>query len=360
MTMLAVLALLALWRPAVSQAPPQELDFAPVGVRYAADANPARRAIDHDTIGRARFNVVAAPADATGQTTALTRVDRPALGAPPASVAVRTSDLGIVPITATTTAETVKETAWTLFARGSRGVIFDDWLALQQNAAALAEASAFAQTITSNMALYAPLRHVEQTGARAIAVKGGEGSVESALARVSRGAAAHRRQPRRRSAAGRVDLSARGARGGLAEHAERRFRQLRRRSDRPVLRTHPARARCPGADDPQAVEVGRQLQSFDGLSAGQPVRHHRRAPPDRAGRAQHATARRLGGGGPAVVPQVREHAAGRRVQDSRRLQHGRAPDRRPAAPRRHHVFLGQSRPGHGARRARSSGRRRWS
>ena len=79
MTMLAVLALLALWPPAVSQAPPQELDFAPVGVRYAADANPTRRAIDYDTIGRARFNVVAAPADATGQMTALTRVDRPAL-----------------------------------------------------------------------------------------------------------------------------------------------------------------------------------------------------------------------------------------------------------------------------------------
>jgi hypothetical protein len=179
MTRLAVLVLLALWLPAVPQLQPQELDFAPVGVRYAADANPARRAIDHDTIGRARFNVVAAPADATAQTTALTRVDRPALGAPAASVAVRTSDLGIVPITATTTAETVKETAWTLFARGSRGVIFDDWLALQQNAAALAEASAFAQTITSNMALYAPLRHVEQTGARAIALKGGEDSVET-------------------------------------------------------------------------------------------------------------------------------------------------------------------------------------
>jgi hypothetical protein len=148
MSRLAVLALLALWLPPVSQPTPQELDFVPVGVRYAADPDPARRAIDQDTIGRARFNVVAAQADVAEPTTTLTRVDRPSLGAPPATVV-------------------------------GPGVIFDDWLGMQQNPAALAEASAFAQTITSNMALYAPLRHVEQTGARAIALKGGEESVEA-------------------------------------------------------------------------------------------------------------------------------------------------------------------------------------
>ena len=41
---------------------------------------------------------------------------------------------------------------------------------LQQNTAALAEASAFAETITRNMALYAPLRRVDPTGPRAIAL----------------------------------------------------------------------------------------------------------------------------------------------------------------------------------------------
>ena len=179
MTKLAVAALLVVWLAPISQPSPQELDFVPVGVRYAADPDPARRAIDHDTIGRARFNVVAAPADGTQQIATLTRVDRPSLGAPPASVVVQASDLGVIRITAATTGENVKEAAWTLLARGSRGVIFDDWLGMQQNAAALAEASAFAQTITSNMALYAPLRHVEQTGARAIALKGGEESVEA-------------------------------------------------------------------------------------------------------------------------------------------------------------------------------------
>jgi hypothetical protein len=178
MTRLAVLALLALSLPPASQPAPQEIDFVPVGVRYAADPGPGRRTIDYDTIGRARFNVVAAPADGTRQTTTLTRVDRPSLAAPPATVAVQTADLGVIRITAATTAENVKEAAWTLIARGSRGVIFDNWLELQQNAAALAEASAFAQAITSNMALYAPLRHVDKTGARAIALKGDEGSVE--------------------------------------------------------------------------------------------------------------------------------------------------------------------------------------
>ena len=179
MTRLAVLALLALGLPPVLQPSSQELDFVPVGVRYAADSNAVRRAIDHDTIRSARFNVVAAPADAALQTTTLTRLDRPSLGTPPASLVARSTDLGVVPIMAATSAENVRESAWTLFARGSRGVIFDDWLGMQQNAAALAEASAFAQTITSNMALYAPLRHVEQTGARAIALKGGEESVEA-------------------------------------------------------------------------------------------------------------------------------------------------------------------------------------
>jgi hypothetical protein len=177
MIKLAALWLLALWLP--PQATPRELDFVAVGVRYAADASPARRTIDHDIIGRAMFNVVAAPADGTQPAATLTRVDRPSMGAPPASIVVQASDLGVMRITPATTAEDVKETAWTLLARGSRGVIFDGWDELQQNAAALAEASAFARTITSNMALYAPLRHVERTGARAITLKGDEGSVEA-------------------------------------------------------------------------------------------------------------------------------------------------------------------------------------
>jgi hypothetical protein len=172
-------------RTPIPQAPPQELDFVPVGVRYAAAAEPGRRAIDHDTIRRARFNVVvttvttAAPADAAQETTTLTRIDQPVIGGPPASLVIRSAQLGIVPITAATSAEDVKETAWTMFGHGVRGVIFEDWAGLQQNAGALAEASAFAETITRNMALYAPLRHVERDGARSIGLAGGEDNVDA-------------------------------------------------------------------------------------------------------------------------------------------------------------------------------------
>jgi hypothetical protein len=179
MTRPAVLALLAFWLAPVAQAPPVELDFVPIGVRYAVNAEPARRAIDLDAIRRARFNAAAAASDAAGQTTALTRLDRPATSQPPVSLVIRSSDVGIVPITTTTSAETVRVTAWTLFARGARGVIFDDWSSLQQNAAAFTEASAFSEAITRNMALYAPLRHVEPTGARAFMLKGGQDSVEA-------------------------------------------------------------------------------------------------------------------------------------------------------------------------------------
>ena len=61
-----------------------------------------------------------------------------------------------------------------------------------------------------------------------------------------------------------------------------------------------------------------------------------------------------------VLPQVREPAAGRRVQDPRRLQHGGAAHRRRARRRRHHLLVRQSRPGDGARRprARRAGGRR--
>ena len=58
-------------------------------------------------------------------------------------------------------------------------MIFDDWSVLQQNSAALAEAAAFAETITRNMALYAPLRPVDPTGPRAIALSEGQDHVEA-------------------------------------------------------------------------------------------------------------------------------------------------------------------------------------
>ena len=173
------LALFTLFLAASVQTPAPELDFVPVGVRYPDNQDRSRRSSDVESIRRARFNVIAAAPDPLQQTTAITRIDGAPLAAPAAARAIRSSDLGHLPIAATTPADNVRETAWTLLASGARGVIFDDWARLQQNAAAFAEASAFAETITRNMALYAPLRRVESIGPRAITITGGLDNVRA-------------------------------------------------------------------------------------------------------------------------------------------------------------------------------------
>ena len=178
MITLAIFALLALWPAPSSQGTVQELDFVPVGVRYAPDASPTRRTIDLDAIRRAHFNVVATP-DSARDSATLLRIDQRIAGEPPASLNVRAADIGRVPVAAATTADDIREAAWTVLASGGRGVIFEDWAGLQQNAAAFAEASAFAEAMTRNMALYAPLRRVEQAGARAITIAGGQDSVQA-------------------------------------------------------------------------------------------------------------------------------------------------------------------------------------
>ena len=177
MIRIAIVMLVALW-PVQSPPAAPELDFVPVGVAYAADADSARRSIDLDAIRRAHFNVVAT-SDFAQQTATLMRTEPRFAGAPLESLVVRSTDIGRMVVEARTPPDNVRETAWTLLAKGARGVVFEDWAALQQNTAALAEASAFAETITRNMALYAPLRRVEQTGARAITITGGQDNVEA-------------------------------------------------------------------------------------------------------------------------------------------------------------------------------------
>ena len=179
MTTLRGLALLTLCLGVSVQKPVPELDFVPVGVRYVDGQDRSRRDSDVESIRRARFNVIAAAPDPQQLTTAITRVDGARLAAPAQALAIRSSDLGNVPVSAATAAADIREAAWTILASGARGVIFDDWAELQQNAAAFAEASAFAETIARNMALYAPLRRVESTGPRAITITGSRDNVEA-------------------------------------------------------------------------------------------------------------------------------------------------------------------------------------
>jgi hypothetical protein len=73
----------------------------------------------------------------------------------------------------------VREAAWTRIAHGARAIIFEDWNSLQKNDTALGEATAFADTLARNAALYVPLRRVESTGDRAFTIDGGQDKVEA-------------------------------------------------------------------------------------------------------------------------------------------------------------------------------------
>ena len=159
---------------AATQPPP---DWLPVGVRYDPDPDPGRRRTDLDNMRRLRFTVVALAKDG-GETRELTPIDRLLAGDEKASVTMRTAELGTVEIDGRT-ADDVRERAWTLLANGARGILFDDWQRLQKNDGALIEAAAFAESLTRNGALYAPLRRVEATGDRRVTIDGAGSGVEA-------------------------------------------------------------------------------------------------------------------------------------------------------------------------------------
>lgn len=66
--------------------------------------------------------------------------------------------IGFVTVRSDSTAAQVRQDAWILIGRGYRGVLFDSWTTLRQNEDVLAAAAAFADVVTRNSALFAPLR----------------------------------------------------------------------------------------------------------------------------------------------------------------------------------------------------------
>jgi hypothetical protein len=130
-------------------------DVVPVGVHYVPDADPARRRSDLEEIRRLRFNVVAL---STGSPTdmELGIVERLLAGAPDARI--RASGIATIAGQELATAEHVRQAAWYAISLGARGVIFGDWKALAGNAGALTAAVEFADHVSRNAALYAPLR----------------------------------------------------------------------------------------------------------------------------------------------------------------------------------------------------------
>jgi hypothetical protein len=138
-------------------APPQTLGaFVPVGVRYRPPADAKARQRDLEEMRRLRFNIVLLVHESkTGSRLAF--IDRILAGAPYPDVPEFPGNTpALIPIREDAGETTLR--AWTAFGRGARVLLFDDWAALQRHPRALAAAAAFAESVTRNASLYAPLR----------------------------------------------------------------------------------------------------------------------------------------------------------------------------------------------------------
>lgn len=153
--MRAVLTALLL-SSAVAGAQQPEQGWVPIGV---VDDRPRERStgrsIDEREIAKRAFNVVARSDPTAGSRMRVERLGTAAAGGTP--VPVSTAGLEFLRVGESTTAERLRRDAWVAIGRGLRGVIFDDWVALRANAPALRAASDFADLITRNVALFAPL-----------------------------------------------------------------------------------------------------------------------------------------------------------------------------------------------------------
>jgi hypothetical protein len=152
----------------------QSGDFIAVGVRYQLDADPAKRQRDLDELRRLRFNVVApGPGASPGDEIELGLVDRLLSGA--ADTRVRASGLAFLSDQDMASGAHVRQAAWYYLGMGARGIIFGDWTALQQNPDAVTAAVEFAEQITRNTALYAPLRpRIPKTDPPDVVVEGND------------------------------------------------------------------------------------------------------------------------------------------------------------------------------------------
>jgi hypothetical protein len=132
--------------------------FVPVGViDDRPGASGQRTGLSELT--KLRFTVVARRDPAADPPRHL-RVDiLPGIGLPPdvLSSAGGVGGLEIVTVREDSSASQVRRDAWVLIGRGFRGVLFDAWTALRKNPDALTGAASFADVVTRNAALFAPL-----------------------------------------------------------------------------------------------------------------------------------------------------------------------------------------------------------
>lgn len=102
-----------------------------------------------------RFTVVARP-DPDGARPRVYRIPPAGSTAQPQQIAC--DGLDILSVREDTQAATLRRDAWIAIGRGLRGVVFDGWTTLRRNPDALGAAAAFADVVTRNAALFAPLR----------------------------------------------------------------------------------------------------------------------------------------------------------------------------------------------------------
>lgn len=162
----------------------QPTAFLPVAVEYPAGEDAAERQRDLEELRRLRFNAVRfGPVSADTDPRPLVHIDRLLAGAPdPRVVLPVDTPPARVAVGFESSAAEVSAAAWSAVGRAAGGVVFADWQTLVANPDALAAASQFAEDITRNMALYAPLRPVAaREGRRQVRMGDGPAGVRVAL-----------------------------------------------------------------------------------------------------------------------------------------------------------------------------------
>jgi hypothetical protein len=172
---MAAFAAVALWhvvptpgRPIPKAEIPSVESFVPVGVLHDTSTDDAVIRRDAGYLQKLRFNAMAFRA---AERAAPLRVERLSNLLGGSVTASGHSGVEIVPVGG---AAEVRAKAWHTLARGAAGIIFDGWRALQADPAALAAASQFADIITRNQVLFAPLKPRVVHGDVAIDRAGGD------------------------------------------------------------------------------------------------------------------------------------------------------------------------------------------
>ena len=134
--------------------------FVPIGV---IDDRPGEQRTSFAELTKLRFTVVGRR-DPTEVPYGIRVQVLPAPGTNSSVTPEKLADgIGVVTVRPDSTAVQVRQDAWILVGRGYRGVLFDSWTTLRQNADVLEAAASFADVITRNSALFAPLRLSSRT-----------------------------------------------------------------------------------------------------------------------------------------------------------------------------------------------------